>query len=121
MYVDIYLNTKHFKLKKARSLWEKVRGLSFTKKINNDGMIFFFNKLSRPLFWNFGMYFPIDVIWVKDKTIVDISTNIPPMKNGFKIFYPSVQVDCAIEMMAHEVVHNNISIGDKIKDITFLY
>lgn len=91
----------------ADSFIKRAIGLGLRRTIGaNDGMAFIFPRPRKSAFWNLGMRFPIDIIWIKDGVIIDIQQNIPKMTKGLKIFYPARPVDMALEVpagMAHKI------------------
>jgi len=85
----------------ADSLFKRSIGLSFSRPLEeNKGMAFIFRHANKPIFWNFGMCFPIDVIWIKNDMIIAVQKNIPKMTRGIKIFYPPFSIDMALEVPA---------------------
>lgn len=73
-----------FKVEVAKSDRAKVKGLSNRKKIPQDkGMLFVFDKPEIYEFWMKDMLVPLDIVWINDSKIVDISRSIsPPAKNA---------------------------------------
>ncbi len=99
----ISISFKHGVIKAtiADSFIKRAIGLGFRRAIGvNDGMAFIFARPRNPRFWNVGMLFPIDVIWIRDGVIVHIQKNIPKMANGLKIFYSARLADVALEIQA---------------------
>jgi len=85
----------------AGSFLKKALGLSFRKSIGgNEGLFFSFSRACRPVFWNLGMRFPIDVIWMSGGRIIGVEENVPPMADGIKIFTSPEKADSALETMA---------------------
>jgi len=102
----------------ANNFISRAIGLSFRKAIKgNEGLLFRFHGQTRPLFWNFGMMFPIDVIWIKDGEIVGLEENIPEMKKGIKIFASAEPVHMALELSAGSVKRLDIRVRDRITHI----
>jgi hypothetical protein len=99
----------------ADNIISRSLGLSFRKEIKgNEGMLFRFSRATRALFWNFGMLFPIDVLWIRDGEIVGIEENIPKMMKGIKVFAPEEPVHMAIELSSGSVKRLGIMIHDRI-------
>lgn len=99
---------------------KRSNGLSKRPSIkDNEGMLFLFDKADRYGFWMKDMNFPIDIIWIRDSKIVDISENIPPepQKSIFNltVYYPQEEVDKVLEIGAGLSTRYNIKIGDEIK------
>jgi uncharacterized protein len=81
------------------------KGLSVRSIIKEDeGMIFIFDKKDiMPQIWMKGMEFPIDIIWIKDNKIAQITKNVaPPIKgtpdSKLKIYTPKMTVDYVLEV-----------------------
>lgn len=94
----------------------KHTGLGGREKLGeNNGMFFVFDGPSKYSFWNKDMLFPIDIIWIKDGVIVDISENMPDFKTSPNYTVtPQVEADFVLEVNAGFVKAHNIKIGDKI-------
>ena len=104
----------------ASSIFTRFLGLSYRKLIKgNEGMIFIFPLASRPIYWNFGMFFPIDVLWIRDSRVIGIEENVPAMKNGIRIFCPENKADSALEFVAGSAKRLGVEICDKI-DVSFI-
>lgn len=58
---------------------ERRIGLSNHIFLDSDrGMLFLFDDLSRPAFWMKDMDFPIDIVWLRDGTVVGIESDLQP-------------------------------------------
>ncbi|MBN1169301.1 DUF192 domain-containing protein [Candidatus Woesebacteria bacterium] len=96
-------------------------GLSDTKELCEDcGMYFDLGyKDTIPTFWMKDMSFPIDIIWIDDGKIVDITKNIPAPEPGMNDaelprYRPSHVVDNVLEVNAGYSDQLGIQIGDTI-------
>lgn len=99
----------------AVSPLEMEAGLSaFSQISDKQGMLFSFNPPSRPGFWMKGMKFPIDIIWVNNLRVVDITKNLSADKELTK-YYPNIDIDHAIEVNAGWCDRNNIKVGDSVE------
>ncbi len=86
----------------------------------NVGMLFIFTKPDKYAFWMKGLKFPLDMIWIKDNTVVDIikgaqvpAANTPDEQ--LPRYLPNQIVDSVLEVNAGFVDKNNIKVGDKIQ------
>ena len=96
---------------------KRTQGLSGKKGLeSNAGMLFLFDKKDTYAFWMKDMLFPIDIIWIDDDTIADISENVPiPLTATYLPKYgPKVPINRVLEVNAGEVKKNHIQIGDKV-------
>jgi hypothetical protein len=96
-------------------------GLSYRESLDpNSGMLFVFDSYNIKYFWMKDMKFPLDIIWIKDDTIVDISKDVPPPKDGVSLnqlptYSPKEKVNYALEVNAGFADKNKIKVGDKVK------
>ncbi len=82
----------------------------------NEGMFFIFPKAYRYSFWMPDMHFPIDMVWIIDGKIVDITANV---SNEFDprnpIYYrPKVPVKYVLEVNAGFMERHGLGIGDSV-------
>jgi uncharacterized membrane protein (UPF0127 family) len=62
-----------------------------------------------------GMRFPIDIIWINDNKIVDISKNVPVSTNSILFTYaPKEPVNQVLELNAGVSNRYNFQIGDSV-------
>lgn len=100
---------------------ERQKGLGGRDALAQDsGMLFVFTKPDRYTFWMKGLRFPLDMIWIKDNTVVDIIKNaqIPDVNlsdEQLPRYMPNQVVDSVLEVNAGFVDKNNIKVGDKIE------
>lgn len=97
------------------------RGLSGWEKLGeNEGMLFVIPKDSQPGFWMKEMKFSIDIIWIKDNQMVELSENLPipdgqtPPDNLPK-YYPKQPIDYVLEVNAGWTRKNGIKPGTVIE------
>jgi len=106
-----------FTIELALTSAEKEKGLGFRDVLPQDrGMLFVFDHKDRYPFWMKGMRFPLDILWIDDTTVVDVSENVPVATVGV---YPSYQpikpVNKVLEVNAGVVKRFGISIGDTVE------
>ncbi|HLD61708.1 MAG TPA: DUF192 domain-containing protein [Patescibacteria group bacterium] len=102
---------------KAQTLIEKARGLSYRESLDKDkGMIFFFDPPSKESFWMKGMNFSLDMIWIRDNAVIDITKNAPPLKDSLRPLYysPKEPADMVLEINAGQADEYGIQIGDVV-------
>lgn len=96
-------------------------GLSYRESLDqNSGMLFVFDSYNIEYFWMKDMKFPLDIIWIKDDTIVDISKNVPTPKvevplNQLPTYSPKEKVNYVLEVNAGFADKNKIKIGDRVQ------
>lgn len=85
--------------------------------VDNYGLLFLFNDKRVRNFWMKGMLVPIDIIWIADNKIVNITEKIPLTAVGQpnKLYSSGKPIDKVLEVKAGLAQQNKWSIGDKIK------
>jgi len=114
------INGKKINLEVARTEKETARGLGNRDSLEGDrGMLFLFSHSDYYTFWMKDMRFSIDIIWLQDDTIVDISKNVPfePGVNleKLKLYQTRQKANRVLEVNAGFTDKNSIKIGDKIE------
>lgn len=98
---------------------EKMKGLSGRESLAaNHGMLFVYDHKEQYEFWMRGMKFPLDFIFIADRTIIDISENITPPTSIFPaIVKPQISADKILEVNAGTIRSAGIKIGDTVQFI----
>lgn len=116
--LKIEIGGKIFEVEISDTALKRAKGLSGRESLTkNQGMLFIFEKPEKQSFWMAGMNFPLDIIWVNSKKIVDISKNIQPPKSGELpiIVSSSFEADKVLELSAGAIEKFNIKIGDELR------
>ncbi|MDD5251916.1 MAG: DUF192 domain-containing protein [Patescibacteria group bacterium] len=81
-----------------------------------QGMLFVFPAADRYGFWMKGMNFSIDVVWLEQNRVVDITANVPvpPPDGPFDVYRPLAPADRVLELAAGEAAVRNIRLGDRL-------
>ena len=93
---------------------KKELGLGNRDSLSVDAaMIFPMGSLRRWVFWMKDMRFPIDIVWIADNSVVDISANAPvPSPNSDPVtFSPSDPADTVLELNAGDANRYGIRVG----------
>ncbi|MDD5696848.1 MAG: DUF192 domain-containing protein [Candidatus Pacebacteria bacterium] len=111
------VNDYVFRTEVALFPWELEKGLSQRDSLEeNQGMLFVFPSSGRPVFWMKNMKFPLDVLWIKGETIVEINENVPLFTQGeVTVIKPEQEIDKVMEIKAGSASKYGIKTGDKIK------
>lgn len=98
------------------------QGLSGRSEIGADGMIFVFQQSMMPRFWMKEMKIPLDMIWINDGKIVDITENTPipdpetPL-DELPTFAPKEPVIWVLEVPAGTAKKHNWKIGTSVTEM----
>ena len=116
--VTVALGAERLTLETAVSMEVQMRGLSGRTKIPADGMLFVFPQAEPHYLWMKDMNFPLDMIWLCDRTIVGITycATMPPENerhNPAQLYHSPVPVDMIIEVEAGRAV--SFTIGMKLE------
>lgn len=116
LHSTVTINDHTFSVDMAVTPQEKEKGLGYRNSLPTDhGMLFVWDHKEVFPFWMKGMRFPIDIIWIDQTTIVDISTNIPiPTGSYYPIYHPRTPVDKVLEVNAGLTASYVIQIGDTV-------
>jgi uncharacterized membrane protein (UPF0127 family) len=82
-------------------------------------MIFLFEKPKNLAFWMKDMHFPIDIIWINNNKVIEVSENIKPEPNineyNLKKYSSSQRANIVLELSAGKAKQLNIKNGSIIK------
>ncbi len=102
----------------AQTAEERAKGLGGRIDLADyEGMLFVFSHKDLPVFWMKDMKFPIDIIWLNDNEIVDITENVSAPIEGqenLPLYQPSQKVNYVLEVKSGFVRDNHINIGDEV-------
>ncbi|NCO12438.1 DUF192 domain-containing protein [Candidatus Pacearchaeota archaeon] len=104
----------------VRDISLQSKGLSGRQEIGSDGMLFVFPSKRIPSFWMKEMNFDLDMIWIKDGRVLEITRNIPKPANNndqLKMYSPSQPIDQILEVYAGDSLRLGIEFGDEVTQI----
>jgi len=101
---------------------DQTRGLSGRESLLPDhGMLFAFTEPDIYEFWMKDMKFPLDFIWIRNNTVVQLDHNIPApsdnSENPARVS-PKQPIDTVIEISAGWLAKNSIKVGDRLEGLT---
>lgn len=108
-----------FKIEWARTQEELQTGLSNHVKLDRDsGMLFVYRKKNFQHFWMKGMHFPIDILWIRENRVVQITPDVPvpdsKLDDSQLVIYSSnCHVDRVLEINAGISKEMGIQVGDE--------
>lgn len=116
LVTKVTINNYVFTVDVAVTSAEKERGLSFRNSLpNNHGMLFPYDNAQQYRFWMKDMKFPIDILWIRDKTVVDITKNAAVETDSeLTVYAPRAPADTILEINAGLSDELGIKIGDRI-------
>lgn len=86
---------------------------------DDRGMLFPYRERNHYSFWMKDMQFPLDIVWIDDKTIIEIHKNVPiPVGESLPFYRPQEPVDKVLELNAGTTDKYGIQVGDAIKILT---
>ncbi len=101
---------------------EKLKnGLTGRQKLKDDeGMLFDFREREnkRPSFWMKGMLFDIDIIWIKNFKITEITRGASVPRDTFEtlpLYPPPSNIDMVLEVREGWTDLYNVNVGNKIQ------
>lgn len=114
----VTVGNQKFDVEVVKTDKDKQIGLTKYKSMrDNQGMLFVFDNPDIQNFWMKNMKFPIDIIFIKDDTIVSVVENAPVVapKTEPVIYKSDSPVNYVLEVNDGLVKKHNIKQGDKIK------
>lgn len=95
------------------------KGLSGRSEIGSDGMLFVFPNKQKLVFWMKEMKFPLDIIWIADGKVVEITKDVPPPEGGKPLealprYSPDSEADMVLEVNAGFANENNLAVGSSV-------
>lgn len=120
VYKQLDINNNTFKVEIADTKAKRNQGLGGRQSLApNEGMLFIFDTPGKPPFWMKGLSFPLDFIWIKGDTVVDLTINVQPPASGqsdssLPIYQPKEDIDKVLEVNGGTIQRLNIKAGDTI-------
>lgn len=117
---DLKIDNTVIKVEVADDSAKRKVGLGGRDSLATDtGMLFVFDSPVKPQFWMKNVKFPLDIIWIKNMTVVDIIRNaaVPApdvADDALPRYVPNQEVDMVLEVNAGFVDSKGIKNGDTI-------
>jgi len=95
------------------------QGLSGRDELGADGMMFIFNQPTTPQFWMKEMKFDLDIIWISQQRIVEITHDVPaptlvtPLSE-LPTYSPKQPIEMVLEVKAGKATEWQLAIGDLV-------
>lgn len=109
-----------FEFEIARTAAQHKRGLQYRDSLaERHGMLFVFSSETTPVFWMKNTRIPLDIVWVNDQEVVDITEQIPTQlgvaDSQLTRYTPKNPVNAVLELNAGEVQRYGIRIGSIVE------
>ena len=94
------------------------RGLSGRENLGEGNGMLFLLPDDSPSFWMKDMRFPIDILWIRDGRVVDVSADVPPPRSPnspLPTYSPDRPADRALEVNAGWAADHGIRRGDVVR------
>lgn len=80
---------------------------------HHEGMLFRFPRARQYCFWTFGMRFPIDILWFRERRLLEIEPSVAPSRMPWRgLFRPREDVDMVLELAAGAAARCGFAVGD---------
>ncbi|MFH0874540.1 MAG: DUF192 domain-containing protein [archaeon] len=100
------------KIRHCKSLMSKFIGLMFSKKINDEALIFHFEEPTCVELHMFFVFFPIDVIFLdSNKKVIEIKESFLP----FTIYFPRCCASYVVEVSCGTIKKSKTEISDVLR------
>ena len=101
----------------AASAAQKRLGLGQRDSLPEDqGMLFFYPEVGRPGFWMRGMRFDIDILWIRDDRLVDLSRDLPhDVEPPLPTYRPRLPANVVLEVRAGTAAKRGWNVGDEVR------
>lgn len=123
---SVTIKDKTFEVELARTDAERIKGLAGRSALDADsGMLFIFGKSDIHSFWMKDTFIPLDIIWINDNKIVEITTLYPAGQSPLggaaspneKIpqYKPTQKANYVLEINAGLSQKYGFRVGDKVR------
>lgn len=110
----VVINEQNIVVDIAKTSEQKQRGLSeYSSLCEKCGMLFIFDTVDYYTFWMKDMNFDIDIVWIRDDVVVDISEHVS-YKTPEKTIHTMELVDKVLELPSGSVDKFGIIVGNSV-------
>lgn len=116
----VRVNGHEITVELAETAYQKSIGLSGRDSLDEDkGMLFIFPNNSRNAFWMKDMDFNLDIIWIKDNSVVAMEKNVPYKnsdgKQNLRLYTPQENANYVLELNAGSSDKLGIEVGTNVE------
>jgi uncharacterized membrane protein (UPF0127 family) len=98
---------------------ERTLGLGERDRLARDAGMYFVLTDDAPRIWMKGMRFPLDLVWIDDGRVVDVTADVPDEPNTpeaqLPIYSPSQPANRLLEVNAGWAERNGVRPGDRVR------
>lgn len=123
VYKTLEIKGAKLKVEIADTQTKRSRGLGGKQSLAPDeGMLFIFPKADKYPFWMKGLAFPLDFVWIREDTVVDLLQNVQPSSvklpdASLPVYESRENIDKTLEVPSGTIQRLDIKAGDTIKII----
>ncbi|MEN8183369.1 MAG: DUF192 domain-containing protein, partial [Myxococcota bacterium] len=112
--VEVTIRGVVIQVELANTLEKRERGLSGRPSLDPDrGMLFLFAEPGFPGFWMPDMRFDLDLVWIRDARVVDLSEFVS-RREPQRMHRPREAADAVLEVLAGTVSRHGWRRGDRV-------
>ena len=113
---EVVIDGKTFKVELATTTAQQEKGLSGRDHLDeNSGMLFVFPNSDIYTFWMKDTKIPLDIIWINDDKVIEMTTLQPETANNIPQYNPKNQANYVLELNAGTAQQNGFKVGDEVK------
>lgn len=113
------IGDRQYTVELAETSLSRTRGLSGRTSLQEGrGMLFIFPVAAQYGFWMKDMLFPIDIVWITQGKVADITANVPAPNAQFTSlpsYKPKQSVEMVLELPAGAAQKDGIIIGAQVE------
>ena len=99
---------------------ERALGLGGRDSLARDAGMYFELTSDAPRIWMKGMRFPLDLVWISDGRVVDVTARVPDEPPGtpdaeLPIYSPAQPANRLLEVNAGWAKRNGVQVGDEVR------
>ncbi len=118
--VSLQINSQVLTVEVVNTSASIAQGLSGRSEIGADGMLFVFAQPMMPRFWMKEMKFDLDLLWIQNGVIIDITENVPapdPTQalSELPTFSAQEPVNWVLEVPAGTAKRFELAVGDQVQ------
>lgn len=113
--IQLKIRDKVLNVEVVNTAQSMTQGLSDRDQIGSDGMLFLLGEMQIPHFWMKDMHFDLDMVWIDNLKIVDISAHVPKPSSPneqLPIYSSTYPANMVLELNAGDAQRWGLKNGD---------